>query len=522
MGAGAIKKRAATLILATFFICFWFTSFLFASDTAQTARDLLEANKTREAIDLLKEGLKHDPDSTQLAHLLSNAYLADGNQYWAIRVLHQHFQKTNNCESLSRIVWIHIENKELDRAEELLISEQSRCGSKAGLAAARWKLLHSLVDYYKDRPGSARDLLDAARKEKKHFEEDARLLRFLTNKLDPGRIDPFSIRIEMGVGLNTNAVMTSIIDDQNQGTQSESWLYLNEHEVRFVPPVHRLFRPAFEYRGKAKIFFESDARDYSFYEINGRAGFILGDAPPRAGFYYANQDLLLTGGDKYDEGARWFLEAHRAELEFEVRNWLLIYGGGGRRFFRERARTRDEYDLGAAVRFSLPENLNLSTIIAGRYYNADIDAYDLLGESTLVALYYYYFSDGYFRIAGSVSMDDYFGSVDYFENGISRRDTVLKAMPSFWSPSKNGFSLGLTYDYTNRKSNVKVYEYEAHEFLLKLRWKWLVDPWSGKPVYLKNHVPLLYNLGAFGGHEERMQDLLRQEDLSQKGSSCVD
>ena len=522
MLVNTIKEKVGFWLPAICLLVFGGAATLFASDKINTARTLLDQGKTRQAIEYLKTAQKSNPDSAPLTHLLSEAYLADGNRFWAIKVLHQHFQKTSNCESVTRIVWIHIDNGEPDRAEELLNEHQNLCGSKTGPVSTRWKLLQSLTDHYRDKPENAKNLYATARKEKRRFSEDSKLLKLLTDKIDPGRIDPISLRIEMGAGLNTNAVMTSITDKRSEPEQSSSWLYLNEHEVRFVPPVHRLFRPDFEYRGKAKVFFESDARDYSFYEINGRAGFILGDASPRAGFYYANQDLLLTGGDKYDNNSLWFLEAHRAEFEIEALNWMLIYGGGGKRFFRQRARTRDEYDLGTAIRFSLPAGFSLSTILAVRYYDAGIDSYDLLGESTLIALYYYYMNDGYFRLAGTLSADDYFNSIDYFENSQTRQDIVLKAMPSFWSPSRNGFSLGLTYDYTHRKSSIEAYEYEAHEVLLKLRWKWSVDPWGPKAVILENHIPLRYNLGVFDGNEERMQDLLRQEDLSQKGSSCMD
>ena len=66
-----------------------------------------------------------------------------------------------------------------------------------------------------------------------------------------------------------------------------------------------------------------------------RPGVIFGDTYVRALVAYRGEGLLLEGGDKYEDGPLWFYEAHRGELEIEFTKELTLFGGSGRRIFRE-------------------------------------------------------------------------------------------------------------------------------------------------------------------------------------------
>jgi hypothetical protein len=51
-----------------------------------------------------------------------------------------------------------------------------------------------------------------------------------------------------------------------------------------------------------------------------------------------------------------------------------------------------------------------------------------------------------------------------------------------------------------------------------------LDPWAPRVVDPPNHIPLDYGIGLDaepGLEEERIQDLLRQDETARRGSTCM-
>jgi hypothetical protein len=83
-----------------------------------------------------------------------------------------------------------------------------------------------------------------------------------------------------------------------------------------------------------------------------------------------------------------------------------------------------------------------------------------------------------------------------------------------------GLKVGLFYEFSHRDSTIQIYEYVDHRVLAKLQWSFSFDPWLPSAVAAPDHIPIDYGLGSTA-LEERIQDLLRQDEAAQRSSSCV-
>ena len=487
---------------------------------------LLEAGQARQAIETLKPVLATHTQNGTLARLMAGAYLAEGNVPWALRTLDRHAAATGDCETRSWIVWIHLDRGNLDAARAVLEDgagpAADSCLDAPGPIGARWALLFAWMRHLEKRPRQALRHLDRARRSPQIFQEDARLLSFVQAVADANRIAPIRTRLDFGWGWTSNALLTSPAEADEKEPVVASRMFFSTQEIRFVPPVSRVVRPSLAFRGRGDLHLDPEASDADLYALEGRIGAVLGYGLPRLRVHYAVSDLLLAEGDVYDSGPRWFSEAHRAQAEFEALSWLTLLAGGGRRIFREGARTRTELDAAVAPAVPLHKGFRLAAIGSGRHHDADISAYDAVGGTVLVALYATYFKDGYARLGASAAQDDYPDSMDYFAVDKKRSDRRFTVFPSLWSPSLGGIQAGLAYTYDRRDATIESLDYEAHEVRLTLAWKASFDPWRPRKLVDENRVLLPYRLVWPTRYKEELDELLRQEDAARRASSCVE
>jgi hypothetical protein len=510
------------------------------------ARCLLDAGQDQRAKDLLKQASAAQPGNLELRLLLARAYWALGNTVWARRVLYQlAAAHPRDCQVRAWQIWLHLKLAELEQARDLLQDETCPGGAAN---ETRWALLQATLARYQKDPEGAAEATREAHASETIFEEDRPLLRDLTGFALPDRPVPLQLRLEAGAGYTSNGLASSPAEPGGGGSTgfTGSPALLLDGLLRFEPPWGKdWLRPLLElsFRSLMLLRWEevpgfktgtppstpgggpgsrtSTPWDFSYFNFGARPGIVLG--PTR--LLYSGQMFLLAGPDEYAGGPRIYYETHRGEIEWDPTKWLNVFGGAGRSIFRERVRTRTELDLGLAA-FGPLWRLRMLAALTGRRHWAEDQDYNLWGgtfiaSGTLPTRYVSVRA----RLLLSFDLFPDSGDSDRFggEIGDYRRDLLLKGALELWSPGWHGLRGGLTYEVAHRFSNKADFEYTDHRILARVRYNLKLDPWAPSTAPRPaGHVALPYGIsGDDALEDERIQDLLRQEDAARRGSSCV-
>ncbi len=488
---------------------------------------LLREGRTPAALERLKEVVKSHPDEPAFAQLLARVYLADGNPFWAQRVLMEALQRSpRDCTTRAWLAWVHIGQGDLDLAREVL--DREGCPVEPA-DRGRWMLLEAFMADAEQDPETG-ELVSRIHDAESLYAEDQRLWEQLRSQRQPGWIDPVHLQLETGLGYTSNAMAGSPTDPGVRGDGS----LLGRMDLfgRLVWPAWRVARPALEAGLKGHGIGSEQARDLSYLEMSARPGLILGAGFPRVIVGYKLDYLVLN---RETEAERRFYHGHRGEVEVETGS-LTFFAGGGRRIFAENGRTRWEIDGGGGGSFVLFDRVNLLAAVSLRYYEAIGDPYDLAGGTALLVARTGLGLGLYARVGATLGLDHYFNSggargMAAYGSSDKRFDLLTKGSIELWSPSWLGARAGVSYEFSWRDSSVdrsnstESYDYTEHRLLAKLRWVFSWNPWAPESVDPPEHVPLDYGLGPAGGPgmaEERIQDLLRQDEAARRGSSCVD
>jgi tetratricopeptide (TPR) repeat protein len=494
-----------------------------AEEPEARAGTLLAAGEVGEAVELLKAALRAEPESTRLRWLLARAYLASENQVWALRVLSELASLApEDCEPGLWSARIFMGQGALEDAREAL--EGAICPAGSPARTRRSLLLAQLARLEGDED-AARVQLEEARGAPIAHPEDRQALERLTQALDPDFVMPLVGRLELQAGWVQTALAGSPLDPAAAGQDASSPAVLAAGWLRFVPPTGRWLRPSVEVDGRLAFYTSEAGRDLSYVQVGARTGFLIGPGQPRALVAYRFDELLLYGGDRYASGPNWFYEGHRAELEVELLPSLTLFGGAGRRLFRELGRSRTEVDGGLGGGLPVADFVRLLGAVTARYHDADKDAYDLWGLSLLVSADFRLPERFSVRLGVLFGYDEFRRSAGYFDAARpedARRDLSLRLSVSAWSPPLlPGLRAGVTYEHAGRYSTADPYDFQDHRVWLKLAWTFSFDPWLPRDADRDGLRALDHGLES-AEQEERIQDLLRQDEAAQRSSSCVE
>ncbi len=482
---------------------------------AARAREFLARGQTAEATSLLKEALRDEPDSEVLALLLADAYLLSGNGPWAQRTLAEHLElRTESHEAASWLAFLLLGQGALDDAQALLAEPFT------GPLEVRRRHLLSLVARNQGDLDAAQAHHDAAHGAPTAFPEDREALSQAAAQA-PGYLPPLAGRLELSGGWTANALAGSPADPALGGAGSASGLVQGSAWLRFLP-VTGPFRPSLEGELRALGYTSSPGGDASYLLVGARPGLLLGSARTLL-LAYHYEGLLLAAGDRYAAGPLWFYDTHRAEVEASLLPSLTLFGGIGRRAFREAGRTRSEVDLGLGGGGAVSRHVQLLGALTGRRHDAFKAAYDLWGASGLLSAEVRLPARWSVRLGVVASFDHYPESAGYFDAAsptAKREDFLLKASVTAFTPPLHGVRAGVGYEYSQRFSSATPYDYEDHRLSVRLQWSFSADPWLPRAEAPADHVPLRYGVAATE-LEERIQDLLRQDEAAQRSSSCV-
>ena len=242
-----------------------------------------------------------------------------------------------------------------------------------------------MLEHRAGSQAEAQARLDEARAADLVYPEDRAAISQLQDKLQPGYLPPVSGRLDLNLGWAANARAGSPADLTTAGKSESSPLAQTAVWLRFVMPGRSWVRPSLEVETRALGYSASAGRDFSYLMLGGRPGVLLGRGNRRVLLAYHYESLLLAGGDQYQGGPLWFYDSHRGEMEIEVFSGLTVFGGVGKRNFREIGRSRLEADGGIGGGFEARSRLRVLGALSGRYYDAKNDAYDLRGASLLIA-----------------------------------------------------------------------------------------------------------------------------------------
>jgi hypothetical protein len=481
---------------------------------------LLNQDKAREAIALLKPLVKERSAEAVLARCLARAYLADKNPFWAQKTLQEAVSRNpKDCQSLSWLAWVYIGQGYVDLAREILkrpecpITEAER---------TRWLLLRAFVARTKEDHQATSDLVGQVADRDSMYAEDEELWHYLRRHVDPSWIEPIRLRLDLSGGYTSNATAGLPTDPGLQGPKSP----VGRLELigTLVWPSKSTVRPALDLNFRGHGLTAKDASDQSYLELAARPAVILGRDMPRVVVGY-EADLLLVNQDKRS----LFYSGHRGEVELEMEKWTAFLGAGYR-IFDEDARTRAEFDGGVGGGFLLFDRLQVMLVGLLRYHLASEDPYDLMGATGILVMRTSLGAGFNLRVMGSFGIDYFLNSGGdagdlYFGTTDKRFEMFSRLSAGVWSPAWSGVRLGLIYDLSWRDSTADTdrmdFDFLEHRAFLTVRWTFDSNPWAPALEAPRVHTPLHYGLSsrkASGLDEERIQDLLRQDEADRRGA----
>ncbi len=486
---------------------------------------LLGTGDPDSALALLKPLAAANPGDGRVVRALAAAYLAKGNSHWATRrLLGQLDARPHDVETRSWAAWVLLREGDLGRARALVNAGEP----PPGPLALRFELLDVALLELEGERDEARERLLGTVRGRRPYPEDRAMLRDLRRRLlgDPGR--PVSARVQLSAGFTSNAAQSSPEDlgaSEGEGSPAAP-VIAADVVLRLEPWTSRFLRPLGELRLRTFAPLTPDTLDHAWGDLGARVGIEVGGPGPRLVIAWSGELLALHGGDAYkDPGPRWFLEGHRAELEFSPVPELQVFVGAGRRIYRERPRTRTEVDGGVAVLPPLPGGWGLVVVAAGRWHDARADAWDGGGATALVRVAAPLKGGAFVKLKVLAGVDHMPDSATWYLSEEPRTDLLVKVQLGPWSPPlPGGFRLGASYGFAWRHSTIEDYGYTDHRLLGELRWEGGWDPFAPRPVLPdEGDWPLPWGLeGGASSGLDRVRDLLRQEDSARRGSSCVD
>lgn len=488
----------------------------------RAAAAALARGEIRPAVERLREAVARHPDDSTLPLWLARAYLLDDNLFWAERTLRAALERQG--ESARLRLWlacIHLRQGDLELAE----AELRRAPP---LPEEEWRARQAMLEafrlYLAQDPAAARRALEPVGRRAALLPEDRPVWAVLQRRLDRWWLDPVSGDIELAAGRTSNALAGAPTDPGGPGAGSA--LADLTLRARLAPPVGGRVRPVLDVEAIGHGVRDQAYRELSSLQAGVRLGAVHSAATWRLLAGVRAERLHL------DQSPSRYAEALRGEVELERAGGWLLFAGGGHRSYRDERRTRQEWEAGAGGPFRLLPNLSIVAGATARLTDARLAAYDQRGATLALAARFGLGRGVSGRVAASGTWEDFphsggrqglltFGSPE------RRRDLSGKLTVGVWLRPWRGVRAGVEWQLARRDSTADDtpgfdFDYRESRARVVLRWVFRGDPWGPREAPTPaDHVPLPWGLGAGdGGEEERIIDLLRQDEELRRGSSC--
>ena len=489
----------------------------------QEAVSLLQEAKAKECLELLRPLRACFGKDSRFTMLLSRAYGGTGNLSWAMKVLSDALvRQPEDCTVRARLAWLLLENADYRGALALLAEGTCPITMEEH---TRWDLLRAEAELQADRLEPARQRVSEADSRDAMYDEDAGLRSHLLSLLWPMRTPSLELRGETTAGWSSNPLLGSPLDPQASGEDFASWKGGVDVRGRFAGPYWGRILLLAEADLRSQFLAADEAKDLSYVGWGVRPGLEFSWPSSKLVLSYHYDALWLAARDDYGDRGLLF-DGHRGELSLQSSSGVYLLAGGGHRTFRIMGRSRYEGDLGLGWGDRLGSRVFLLAGLSGRAHQAENTAYDLRGGTALLALRWHFLHAWSLRASGTLALDWYPESAgsEAFHAPDARQDVLFRGRIGLWSPPfLGGLKAGLQYEPSRRLSSAALFDFSDHTVLLMLGFGVAGDLWhpGGRETPDWNRVD--YGLEAGGdGFDERLQDLLRADEESQRGSSCLE
>lgn len=487
----------------------------------RVAQEQLARGELRQAVERLRAAVASYPDDPVLPLWLARGYLLEGNLFWAERTLRSALARPH--DSTAARLWlacVHLRQGDPELAERDLAAAPAP-GEPPW--ASRRALLDTFRAHLAGDPAQARASLETVDRNAQVFAEDRLVWNTLHRRLDPWWLDPLNADLEIGIGHTSNALAGAPTDSGSAG--SASALADLTFRGRLAPPLETPFRPVLDFELVGRGLQESAHRELSSAQVGVRLGALLVHGDRRVLLGFRAERLYL------DQSPSRYASAQRGEIEIEWSRGWLAFAGGGNRDYRDTARTRREWDAGVGGPLQMWTGSSTVAGLTIRGAQAHSPAYDLRGASVAAATRLRLGRGIIARIAATVAWEDYphSGGAEgerLFGTTERRRDVLGKLTLGVWLPSWHGLRTGIEWQLARRDSTADDrpgfnFDYRESRVRLLLRWTFSSNPWAPRTVSPPDHVPLEWGLGrGDSGEDERIIELLRQDEELRRGSSC--
>jgi tetratricopeptide (TPR) repeat protein len=486
------------------------------------AEQLFDEGNPRQAIERLRAALSRFPDDPTLQLLLARGYLLDDNLFWAERTLSAALaREPDDTEVREWLACVHIRQGDPDLALADLAAEHRPV---SGPDLARWNLLEAFNARVAGESALARAALAAVPRKSEVYQEDREVWRSLHRRTDPWWLDPITGNLELGLGGTSNALAGAPTDPGASG--GLSGLATIEAHGRLVPPVSGATSPILDLDLIGDGLSQAEYRELSNLDVSARVGGLFTGSRHRLVVGYRAEMLFL------DQTPSLYAEAHRLELEIEGASGWALLAGAGHRAYQDELRTRWEGDVSVGGPLGRVAAVPVVAGAAVRLGDANSPAYDQRGVAAVVVGRFPVGRGWSTRLALSGALDDYphSGGLEgllVFGTTEKRRDLLGRIAVGVWTPRRGAARVGLEWQYTRRDSTANDrpgydFSYREQRAMVLLHLELDADPWAPRAVRPPGHVPLEWGLGADGGEqEERILELLRQDEDLQRGCGCA-
>ncbi len=471
----------------------------------------------QEAIEILKEASGCYPTEDLFFRMLGVTYAKQGNTAWALRILVPYIENhKDDCEAIAWTAWIQSQLA-MTRDSDETLSKADKCSEN--MLTSRLKLIGAFNAMSTDDMKSAQRTLRSLLNKKSLYASDAEAALSMSRTVGTAPDPNFSWSAELSLGYASNAISGSPNDPALMDKTLSSGLMDGELRLTLDPVKDYFIRPVIEGKLNGRLLFSKDTLDSSYIDLSMRLGFNTGTTNVKFGLWYSPESLIMHGGDRYNDGPLLFYTGHRAELDIELYRWLYLYAGYGHRTFRQRVRTRHEFDIGAGGRHSLFRGLGLTWGATYRQWFSEGDMYDLNGFNLTLSLDYRLHSDWLFKLNGVFSYDAYPSSDGYFTSHASRKDSTAKGTLQVWSPSFAGVRFGAQFKASRRWSSADDYDFQDYRGLISVKWNGDLYFYTPKK-HDDDRYALPWDLET-GRTSEHIRDIIRQDEDMQRSSSCL-